>query len=224
MVNGVGDKTRTDGGVRSIEDMDRAIIDLTTKFESMSTVLNEIRSAIGGVNNKHPTREGNEHGNYRLRPNNDGFLRNHARNQSPKQAWRHDEVMFSDEEGDDEAYDEFGDGLRGGNPRRRPMARRNVNHQGYGERQGYRVKAEIPNFVGNLDIEAVLDWLYEVDKFFDIMDVPDYEQVKIVAYKLRGGAGAWWQNEQDNRRRQGKYPINTWPRMKRMIKGRFLPP
>ena len=70
----------------------------------------------------------------------------------------------------------------------------------------------------------MLDWLYEVDKFFDIMDVPDYEQVKIVAYKLRGGAGAWWQREQDNRRAQGRRLVDTWPMMKRMIKGRFLPP
>ncbi|GKB46713.1 transposon ty3-I gag-pol polyprotein [Tanacetum coccineum] len=88
----------------------------------------------------------------------------------------------------------------------------------------YRVKVEIPNFVGNLDIEAVLDWLYEVDKFFDIMEVPEEEQVKVVAYKLRGGAGAWWQREQDNRRAQGRRPVDTWMRMKRMIKGRFLPP
>jgi hypothetical protein len=70
----------------------------------------------------------------------------------------------------------------------------------------------------------VLDWLYEVDKLFNIMDVPEKEQVKIVAYKLHGGAGAWWQSEKDNRRRQGKYPITTWPRMKRITKGRFLPP
>jgi hypothetical protein len=66
----------------------------------------------------------------------------------------------------------------------------------------------------HLDQEAVLDWLYEVDKFFDIMDVPEEEQVKIVANKLRGGARAWWQNKQDNRRRQGKYLITMWPRMK----------
>ncbi|GJU37292.1 hypothetical protein Tco_1185646 [Tanacetum coccineum] len=48
------------------------------------------------------------------------------------------------------------------------------------------------------------DWLYEVDKFFDIMEVLEEEQVKVVAYKLRGGARAWWQHEQDNRRAQGK--------------------
>nr|GEW52910.1 putative nucleotidyltransferase, ribonuclease H [Tanacetum cinerariifolium] len=35
--------------------------------------------------------------------------------------------------------------------------------------------------------------------FFDIMDDPEEEQVKIVVYKLRGGAGAWCQREQDNR-------------------------
>ncbi|GKF21934.1 hypothetical protein Tco_0070572 [Tanacetum coccineum] len=120
MVNGVEDpKTRTIGGVRLTEDMDCAINDLASKFASMSTVLEEIRSATGGGGN-HANREGNNHGDRRFRPNNDGFFHDHA---------------------------------------------------------------EIPNFLGNLDLEAVLDWLYEVDKFFDIMDVPEEEQVNIVAYK-----------------------------------------
>ncbi|GJY75150.1 hypothetical protein Tco_0480266 [Tanacetum coccineum] len=61
----------------------------------------------------------------------------------------------------------------------RIMVSRNVNPRGYGKRQSYRVKAEIPNFAGNLDIEVVLDWLYEVDKFFDIMEFPVDEQVKV---------------------------------------------
>ncbi|GJX61254.1 hypothetical protein Tco_0294154 [Tanacetum coccineum] len=34
-----------------------------------------------------------------------------------------------------------------------------------------RVKAEFPNILGNLDLEVVLDWFYEVDKLFDIMDI-----------------------------------------------------
>ncbi|GJU60935.1 hypothetical protein Tco_1238701 [Tanacetum coccineum] len=51
-------------------------------------------------------------------------------------------------------------------------------------------------FFGNLNLEDVLDWLYEVEKFSDIMDVPEEEQVKIVAYKLRftvayGSAGSF---------------------------------
>ncbi|GJW88693.1 transposon ty3-I gag-pol polyprotein [Tanacetum coccineum] len=54
------------------------------------------------------------------------------------------------------------------------------------------------------------------------MEVPEEEQVKVVAYKLRGGARAWWQREQDNRRAQGSRPVDTWMRMKRMIKGKFL--
>ncbi|GKB81332.1 hypothetical protein Tco_0948227 [Tanacetum coccineum] len=118
---------------------------------------------------------------------------------------------------------EFNRGPKGGD-RPRVIVGRNVNHHGYGEQKSYQVKAEIPNFVGNLDNEAVLDWLYEVDKFFDIMDDPDEEQVKILAYKLHVEAGAWWQCEQDNRRAQGKRSMDTWKRMKKIIKGRFLPP
>ncbi|GKA46947.1 transposon ty3-I gag-pol polyprotein [Tanacetum coccineum] len=115
----------------------------------------------GGGN--HPSREGNERGNPRFRT---GFYDNHGRNQSPKRAWIHENIMFH---------------MR---KEKKPLRS--------------SIEAKIPNFVGNLDIEAVLDWLYEVDKFFDIMNGPEEDQVKIVAYKLGGGAGALWQREQDN--------------------------
>jgi len=54
------------------------------------------------------------------------------------------------------------------------------------------MKVDIPSFSRNLDIEFFLDWIYEVDKFFDMDYVPMKKQVKFVTYKLKGGAAAWW--------------------------------
>ena len=47
------------------------------------------------------------------------------------------------------------------------------------------MNVDIHSFSGNLDIESFLDWIYEVDKFFDIAYVPMEKQVKFVAYKLK---------------------------------------
>ncbi|GKD94495.1 hypothetical protein Tco_1374332 [Tanacetum coccineum] len=152
-------QTRTSSGVRSTEEMDIAINDLNSKFASMSTVIEEIRSAIVGGGN-HPNREGDERGIHRSRTKCKGFNDNHERNQPLKQVWRHDYMMSSDENEGEETMDEYNRGLW----------------------------------------LAVPDWLYKVDKFFDIMEVLKEEQVKVMAYKLRGGVGAWWQHEQDNRR------------------------
>ncbi|GJW56319.1 transposon ty3-I gag-pol polyprotein [Tanacetum coccineum] len=167
-------QTRTSSGVRSTEEMDITINDLSSKFMSMSTVLEEIRSAIVGGGN-HLNHEGDEHGIHRSHTNFKGLNDNHERNQPLKQVWRHDDMMSSDEEEGEETMDEYNRGPMRGD-RRRTMVGQNVNPHRYGERQSYRVKAEIPNFVGNLDIEVVLDWLYEVDKFFDIMEVPRKNQ------------------------------------------------
>jgi len=52
----------------------------------------------------------------------------------------------------------------------------------------YRMKVEISTFSENLNIESFLDWINEVNKFFDIAYVPVEKQVKLVAYKLKGGA------------------------------------
>ena len=90
-------------------------------------------------------------------------------------------------------------------------------------RDTYKVKAEIPSFNGNVDIEGCLDWLYEVETFFEVMEVPEDRRVPLVAYKLKGGAGAWWHRVQEERRLRGEPRVRTWRQMKGLLKGRFLP-
>ena len=52
----------------------------------------------------------------------------------------------------------------------------------------YQMKIEIPFFIGNLDIESFLYWVYEVEKFFDMDYIPEKKYVKFVTYKLKRGA------------------------------------
>ena len=63
-----------------------------------------------------------------------------------------------------------------------------------------------------------------MEKFFDYMGTADDKQVCLVAYKLKGGAFAWWDHVQLNRNRERKLPIRSWRRMKRLMADQFLPP
>ena len=47
----------------------------------------------------------------------------------------------------------------------------------------YWIKVQISSFSGNLDIKSFLNWIYEVDNFFDIAYVLIEKQVKFVVYK-----------------------------------------
>ena len=86
------------------------------------------------------------------------------------------------------------------------------------------MKVDIPSFSRNLDIKSFMDWIYEVDKFFDMTYFLMEKQVKFVAYKLRGGAATWCDQLQISRIRQGKQPVMIWRRMKQLLQSRFLPP
>ena len=56
----------------------------------------------------------------------------------------------------------------------------------YREDDKYKLKVDIPNFSGDLDIERFLDWLTKVDKFFEYTKLFDDTKVKFVAYRLKG--------------------------------------
>nr|GLL39739.1 uncharacterized protein LOC109163967 [Ipomoea trifida] len=57
-----------------------------------------------------------------------------------------------------------------------------------------------------------------------MLEVPEDRQSKYVAHKLKGGAAAWSEMTQNNRRRQGKMIISSWRKMKKLMMARFLPP
>ena len=108
------------------------------------------------------------------------------------------------------------------NPRGRQRGGRQwqPNYRGDDE---YKLKVDIPNFSGDLNIERFLGWLTKVDKFFDYTELPDDRKVKFVAYKLKGGASVWWDGLREMRMREGRGPVQTWCRMKQLLRGRFLP-
>jgi len=69
------------------------------------------------------------------------------------------------------------------------------------------MEVEISSFSEDLDIEFFLNWIYEVEKFFDMAYVFTEKQVKCVAYKLKRGRVARWDRLQITRRPQGKSPL-----------------
>lgn len=103
--------------------------------------------------------------------------------------------------------------------RRRPEQNRDGPRQ---NNRDFKIKVDLPAFDGRLHIEDFLDWIHTVENFFDYAAIDENQKVKIVAYKLKAGASAWWEQLQHNRRREGKTPIRSWPRMKRLLKTRFL--
>ncbi|XP_039138745.1 uncharacterized protein LOC120276074 [Dioscorea cayenensis subsp. rotundata] len=86
-----------------------------------------------------------------------------------------------------------------------------------------RIKAGIPVFSGSLHFEDFLDWVFEVEKFFELMNIPEEAQVRYVAFKLKGAALPWWDNAQASRHHLRKQPVQSWSKMKQLMCARFLP-
>jgi hypothetical protein len=79
------------------------------------------------------------------------------------------------------------------------------NRRGYQrepDQHMFRMKMDLPSFNGQLQIKGLLDWLVLVERFFDYMDIPEDKKVKLVAYRLLGGASAWWEQLKSTRLRQ----------------------
>lgn len=82
---------------------------------------------------------------------------------------------------------------------------------------------EVVPYNGKLDTNAMLDWIFDMDKFFDFENTLDNRKVKITVTRLKGHASLWWENLQIDRQRRGKEKIRTWMKMVKKVKNKFLP-
>jgi hypothetical protein len=88
---------------------------------------------------------------------------------------------------------------------------------------GATEKINIPMYEGNLDIEELLDWIREIDKYFDYEYVDEEKKVKHVVTKLKGHPTLWWDELQVDKRSKGKQKIKSWDRMVAKLKAKFIP-
>eukprot|EP00253_Pinus_taeda_P009065 PITA_09065 len=87
----------------------------------------------------------------------------------------------------------------------------------------HKPKHELSTYDGSLSADVLLDWLSEVNKYFEFEETSEDKQVKFAATKLKGHASLWWDNIQAERKRLHKQPIKKWSRMEAKLKEKFMP-
>ena len=68
---------------------------------------------------------------------------------------------------------------------------------------GKRPKFDVHMFLGNLNLEELIDWINELE-YFGYEEIEDLDRVKFVKAKLKGHTKIWWQEIQLERNRRGK--------------------
>ena len=68
-------------------------------------------------------------------------------------------------------------------------------------------KHELSTYDGILSAKVLLDWISELNKYFDYEEINEDKRVKFAATKLKGHASLWWDIFQAERKRLNKQPI-----------------
>eukprot|EP00253_Pinus_taeda_P024288 PITA_24288 len=87
----------------------------------------------------------------------------------------------------------------------------------------HKPRHELPTYDGSLSADVLLDWMSEVNKFFEFEETSEDKQVNFAATKLKGHASLWWDSIQAERKRLHKQPIKKWAKMEAKLKEKFLP-
>ena len=58
---------------------------------------------------------------------------------------------------------------------------------------GKRPKFDVGMFLGNLNPDELIDWINELEEYFQYEEIEDLDKVKFAKAKLKGHAKIWWQ-------------------------------
>ena len=100
------------------------------------------------------------------------------------------------------------------------------NHSGprdYDDRMS-KEKIEAPTFDGCLNPWVFIDWLHQMEKFFDCYHWAKNKKVRYARMKLIGKANLFWEDLEDTLRRRHEPSITDWLEMKDALSRNYLPP
>ena len=86
-----------------------------------------------------------------------------------------------------------------------------------------RSKPKFPTYDGILITKHLIDWISEMDKYFEYDEVEEDKRVRLDVTRLKVHASLWWDSVQAERRRKNKPLIKTWDRMVAKMRAKFLP-
>ena len=62
-----------------------------------------------------------------------------------------------------------------------------------------RSNMEVSTYSTSLKLEELIDWIREMEKYFDMEHIEDTKRVKVVCLKFQGHASLWWENVQNEK-------------------------
>ena len=84
-------------------------------------------------------------------------------------------------------------------------------------------KMEVSNFLGTLNPEGLINWIGELEDYFELEDIEDPLRVRLTKTKLKGHAALWWKEWQRDREDEGEVKITRWRLMVTKLKAKFIP-
>ena len=78
-------------------------------------------------------------------------------------------------------------------------------------------------FSGHMKTEEFINWLEEVEEYFDYRRITESLKVLCVEDCLKNDALIWWEDFQKDRKRFGMGRIQSWPVMKQVMQEEYLP-
>ena len=78
---------------------------------------------------------------------------------------------------------------------------------------GKRPKFKVLTFLGKLNPEELIDWINELEEYFEYEEIEDLDRFRFSKAKLKGHMKIWWQEVQFDQNSRGKEKITKWERM-----------
>ena len=55
-----------------------------------------------------------------------------------------------------------------------------------------RSRPELPTYDGSLIVEHLIDWISDIDEYFEYDEVEEDKRVRLVVTRLKGHTSLWW--------------------------------